>query len=417
MDEDRPPPERTKDIVIAGGGVAGLAFALAVKRAAPGATVMICDPSLALPASDRTPRSLRAVAVAAGSRRFLEGLGVWAAVADATQPISEMVITDSRPDDAPRPVYLDFAGEAGPGESFAHMVFQDDLRGALLDACTARGIRLAAVRVTGFHAGGGALAIETTGETVRTRLIVAADGGRSRLRDAAGIGTVSWDYRQAGIVATVSHELSHDGRATQHFLPAGPLAILPLRAADGTPRRFSLVWTESLDEAKRLVALPGPAFLEALERRVGYEYGALRLDDVPSAHALRLVLPRRLVADRFALMGDAARTIHPLAGQGLNLGLRDAAVLAELAADRLALGLDPGDADLLDAYQRARRFDSVLMAGATDGLNRLFSNDSLPVRLIRDLGLGLVDRMPGLKRYFIRDAAGLSGAPPKVFRG
>ena len=416
MDEDRPPPERTKDIVIAGGGVAGLAFALAVKRAAPGAAVMICDPSLASSASGRGARSLRAVAVAAGSRRFLEGLGIWATVADATQPISEMVITDSRPDDAPRPVYLDFAGEAGPGEPFAHMILQDDLRGALLEACAARGIRLAAVRVTGFHAGGGVLAIETTDGTLRTRLIVAADGGRSRLRDAARIGTVSWDYRQAGIVATVSHELPHDGRATQHFLPAGPIAILPLRAADGTPRRFSLVWTESLEEAKRLVGLPAPAFLEALESRLGHEYGALRLDDVPSAHALRLMLPRRLVAERFALMGDAARTIHPLAGQGLNLGLRDAAVLAELAADRLSLGLDPGDADLLDEYQRARRFDGVVMAGATDGLNRLFSNDSLPARLVRNLGLGLVDRMPGLKRFFIRDAAGLAGAPPKVFR-
>ena len=415
MVEDGRPAARTNDIVIAGGGIAGLALAMSVRRAWAGAAVAVCDPLIG-PDHAGGRRNLRAVAVATGSRRFLEKLGVWGAVAVSAQPMTEMVITDSRKDDAPRPVYLDFAGEAEAGEPFAHMVFSDDLRRALLAACEAAGVRAIAARVDRFRPETGVLAVETTGEALRARLLVAADGGRSRLRELAGIRSVGWDYSQAGIVATVSHAIPHGGRATQHFLPPGPLAILPLRAEDGTERRFSLVWTEEAAEAARLAALPGPLFLEALENRIGYEFGALTLEDVPTAHPLRLVLPRGLVKHRFALLGDAARTIHPLAGQGLNLGLRDAAVLTELMTDRLSLGLDPGDPDVLDAYERARRFDSLIMAGATDGLNRLFSNDNLPARLMRDLGLGLVDRMPGLKRTFMRDAAGLSGTVPEWFR-
>ena len=416
MIESKHPAARIDDIVVAGGGIAGLALALAVRRAWAGAEIAICDPLLGREPAPRR-RSLRAVAVAAGSRRFLEGLGVWGAVADRAQPMTGMAITDSRPDDAPRPVYLDFGGEAEPGEPFAHMVFADDLRRELLLACRFAGIRMLGAKIGGFRPSTGTLAVATAGEALRARLLVAADGGRSRLRELAGIRSVGWDYRQSGIVATIAHEIPHRGRATQHFLPAGPLAILPLRAEDGTERRFSLVWTEETTEAARLVALPGPSFLAALEDRIGYEFGALSLEDTPSAHPLRLMLPRGLVEGRFALLGDAARTIHPLAGQGLNLGLRDAAVMAEKVVDRLSLGLDPGDPGMLAAYERARRFDGAAMAGATDGLNRLFSNDSLPVRLIRDLGLGLVDRLPGLKRALIRDAAGLSGAVPKAFEG
>jgi len=403
------------DVLVAGGGIAGLAFAVALRRAAPGAHVAVADPAFGAAPSDGR-RSFRAVAVAAGSRRFLDALGAWDAVAASAQPIVEMVITDSRDHDAPRPVFLDFDGEAAPGESFAHMVFQEDLRGALLIAARTVGVDLLPTRISGFRPAGSGLAVEAEGRASRTRLLVAADGGRSRLREAAGIATVAWDYDQAGIVATVSHEIPHDGRATQHFLPGGPLAVLPMRAEDGSERRFSLVWTALPAEAARLVALPSADFLAVLESRIGFGYGALRLEDRPSAHPLRLVLPRRLVAPRFALLGDAARTIHPLAGQGLNLGLRDAATLAEGVAEPLNLGLDPASPDVLAAYERARRFDSVLMAGATDGLNRLFSNDSLPARLLRDLGLGLVDRAPALKHLFIRDASGLSGAVPSRFK-
>ncbi|RYB07828.1 FAD-dependent monooxygenase [Lichenibacterium ramalinae] len=417
----------TRDVLVAGGGIAGLAVALAVRRAAPMARVAVADPAFADPAfadpalasagPTQGRRTLRAVAVAAGSRRFLDALGAWEPVAAAAQPMVEMVITDSREADAPRPVFLDFDGEAEPGEPFAHMVFQDDLRAAVLRAATENGVELVPDRVSGFRReGGAALAIEAGGTASRARLLVAADGGRSRLREAAGIATVGWDYPQSGIVATLSHEIPHDGRATQHFLPGGPLAILPMRAADGSERRFSLVWSVPHVEAARLLALAPADFIAALEARIGFAYGALTLEDRPAAYPLRLVLPRALVAERFALLGDAARTIHPLAGQGLNLGLRDAAALAEAVAEPLGLGLDPADPSVLDAYARARRFDAVLMAGATDGLNRLFSNDSLPARVLRDVGLGLVDRVPALKRLFIRDASGLSGAVPDRFR-
>lgn len=406
----------TMDVVVAGGGIAGLALALALRRAAPFARAAVVDPAFAR-TDDGGRKNLRAVAVAAGSRQFLESLGVWDAVAADAQPIREMVITDSRAEDAPRPAFLGFAEPVGgDGEPFAHMVFQDDLRRALVSRCRDAGLALLPARVTGFRREGACLALDAGAEPLRGRLLVAADGGRSRLREAARIGVVAWDYDQAAVVATIAHERSHEGRATQHFLPAGPLAILPLRAVDGTPRRFSIVWTERRAEAERLAALAPPAFLAALERAIGFEFGALALEDVPSAHRLRLVLPRRLVGERFALLGDAARTIHPLAGQGLNLGLRDASVLADTLAGQVRLGLDPGDAALLQGYERARRFDAAVMAAVTDALNRLFSNDTLPLRLLRDLGLGMVDRMPALKRALIRDAAGLAGAPPRGFR-
>ena len=404
----------TKDVLVAGGGIAGLAFALSLRRAASGARIAVADPNFAEPGM--TPRTFRAVAVAAGSRRFLESLGVWEAVASDAQPMIDMVITDSREGDAPRPVFLEFDGEAEPDEPFAHMVFQDRLRGALLVAARAAGVEILAAKMDGFRRTGPTLTVSSGNVSFAARLLVAADGGRSRLREAAGIGTVGWDYDQSGIVATVSHTLPHDGRATQHFLPGGPLAVLPLKAEDGSERRFSLVWTLQPAEARRLVALPPPEFLAALESRIGHGYGTLTLDDEPRAYPLRLVLPRRLVAHRFALLGDAARTIHPLAGQGLNLGLRDAAALAEGSAEALNLGLDLATSDILLAYERARRFDAVLMAGATDGLNRLFSNDSLTARLLRDLGLGLVDRLPPLKHLFVRDAAGLAGDLPLRFR-
>ena len=405
----------TKDVLVAGGGIAGLAFALAVRRAAPSARVTVADPSLAT--SGKTPRTLRSVAVAAGSRRFLDGLGAWEPVAASAQPMVEMVITDSRESDAPRPVFLDFDGEVAPDEPFAHMVFQHDLHDAVLTAARAAGVELLAERITGFRQDGHGLpAVEAGGLTLRARLLVAADGGRSRLREAAGIATVGWDYDQSGIVATLSHEIPHDGRATQHFLPGGPLAVLPLRAGDGSERRFSLVWSVPHAEAARLVALSPDDFTAALEERIGFGYGALTLEDRPAAYPLRLVLPRRLVGPRFALLGDAARTIHPLAGQGLNLGLRDAAALADVVVEPLSLGLDPADPRALSAYERARRFDAVLMAGATDALNRLFSNDSLPARVLRDVGMGLVDRVPALKQFFVRDASGLSGAVPDRFK-
>lgn len=390
------------DVAVAGAGVTGLASALAMATSrGPRPLVLVCDPGLA----EEAPRTLRAVAIAPGSRRFLDRLGVWTALAPAAQPIWRMVLGDTRPGAVPAPEYLRFEADGGGGEPLAHMVLQDDLRAALRGACRDAGVLLRAERITGFTGVAGGLRLQ--GCAGETRLLVAADGSQSRLRDIAGIRTVGRNYGQAGIVATLAHSIDHGGEALQHFLPRGPLAILPLLAPDGSGRRSSIVWTEDLAEAGRLTGLPPPAFCAELAARGGQARGELALEDTPRAHPLAVRLARGLVAPRLALVGDAARTIHPLAGQGLNLGLQDAGALGRHVAEALGLGLDPGSTRVLDAYQRERRIGQVAMAAATDGLNRLFSNDSAPLRLLRDVGLGLVDRAPGLKAALIRRASGL----------
>jgi len=262
----------------------------------------------------------------------------------------------------------------------------------------------------------------TGGEVMPAALLVAADGARSRLREQAGIGWISWPYRQSGIVATIVHERDHEGRAVEHFLPSGPFAILPLKSeaqSDGSVKhRSSIVWTERSENVPALLESGADDLLAELERRFGLGLGRIAFETRPQAHPLAFGVARSFVAERLALLGDAAHLIHPIAGQGLNLGLHDAAALAEIVADAMRLGMDPGGPDVLAQYERARRADITAMGAMTDGLNRLFSNDFLPLRLIRDLGLGLVDRMPGLKRFFIREAAGLrDGSAPRLLRG
>ncbi|MGB3272146.1 MAG: FAD-dependent monooxygenase, partial [Xanthobacteraceae bacterium] len=234
----------------------------------------------------------------------------------------------------------------------------------------------------------------------------------SRLRRQAGIATHGWDYDQSGIVFNVAHERDHEGRAVEHFFPAGPFAILPL-----TGRRSSLVWTERRSEAARLIALPEDEFQRELESRFGLELGAVRPLDKPRAFPLGYFVARSFIAERLALVGDAAHVIHPIAGQGLNLGLKDVAALAEVVVDAARLGLDIGQADVLERYQRWRRFDTMAMGVATNSLNLLFSNRSDLLRGLRDIGLGLVDRLPPLKSAFIRQAAGLTGEVPRLLRG
>jgi 2-octaprenyl-6-methoxyphenol hydroxylase len=250
------------------------------------------------------------------------------------------------------------------------------------------------------------------GEAHATRLLVAADGAHSRVRACAGIASTHWAYRQSAIVTTVAHERPHHGRAEEHFLPAGPFAILPLKGL-----RSSIVWTEEAGEAQRIVALPDDAFHAELEARFGLHLGEIEAVGPRRAFPISLAIARAFVADRVALIGDAAHVIHPIAGQGLNLGLRDAAALAECITDAARLGLDPGGPDVLSRYQRWRRFDTVAMGITTDGLNRLFSNHSDVLRLVRDIGLGIVDRLPWLKDVFIRQAAGLAGDVPKLLKG
>lgn len=407
-------PAGANHVVVAGAGVAGLALGLALKQGlGPAIDVTVCDPGLKRdPSGDP-----RASAVAAGARRMLEVLGVWDAVALAAEPMRDMVITDSRLADPVRPTFLTFDGEVEPGETFAHMVENGVLLAALRQACEQASVGLSAQAVAAFAAEAGGVAVSLAdGTSLPTSLLVAADGARSRLRTAAGIPWVGTRYGQSGIVATLRHERPHEGRAVEHFLPAGPFAMLPLVDKDGA-HRSSIVWTERESDVPALLALDDEDLVAEIERRFGLTLGDLALETRPQAFPLAIGIARRFVGTRLALVGDAAHVIHPIAGQGLNIGLRDVAALAEAVTDAVRLGLEPGDADVLARYERARRFDTVTMGVTTDALNRLFSNDILPVRLARDLGLGLVDRMPGVKRFFIKEAAGLVGAVPRLMRG
>jgi 2-octaprenyl-6-methoxyphenol hydroxylase len=324
-----------------------------------------------------------------------------------------MIITDSRVEDAVRPVFLSFEGDIAPGEPFAHMIENAALVSELAAKAAAEGVAIVAQPVTDFAVEGKGVSVTLGDGLVRTvKLLVAADGARSRLRERAGIALRGWSYGQSAIVTTVAHERDHNGRAEEHFLPGGPFAILPL-----CNRRSSIVWTEHTADATRIVALPDGAFHDELETRFGLHLGELTLAGPRRAYPLGLWVARDFVAERLALIGDAAHVIHPIAGQGLNMGLRDVAALAEAVVDAARLGLDPGDATVLERYQRWRRFDTLAMGVSTDGLNRLFSNRSDALRLVRDVGLGIVDRLPALKRMFIREAAGLTGEVPKLLRG
>jgi 2-octaprenyl-6-methoxyphenol hydroxylase len=397
------------DVVIAGAGFAGLALAIALRQGL-GAdfNVVVTDPALGRPASG----DARSSAIAAGARRLLETIDAWRAVAAGAQPILDMVVTDSRLGDAVKPVFLTFAGEVEPGEPFAHMVENGPLIAALADKAREVGVTLRASAIETFAVAGERVAVRCGDGALTAGLLIAADGARSRLRELAGIPTFGWSYDQSAIVCTVAHERDHGGRAEEHFLPAGPFAILPLSG-----RRSSIVWTEAAREAARIVALPDDLFHEELEQRFGLHLGDIAVEGPRRVHPLGLTVARAFVAERLALVGDAAHVIHPIAGQGLNLGLRDVAALAETIVDAARLGLDVGAAHVLERYQRWRRFDTMAMGIATDGLNRLFSNRSDALRLVRDVGLGLVDRLPGLKRLFIREAAGLVGDVPKLLRG
>ena len=406
-------PEPASDVLIAGGGFAGLALACALRQSLGSSfRVAVADPAFARP-----PADARASAIAAGARRLFETIGVWTAIADDTQPILDMVITDSKLDDAVRPTFLTFEGVIAPGEPFAHMVENAPLLAALVERATRDGVVLLPTSVREFSSRSPLahrrVAAELgNGQAHATTLLVAADGARSRVRACAGITCTSWAYPQSAIVTTVAHERPHHGRAEEHFLPAGPFAILPLKGL-----RSSIVWTEQAGEAQRIVALPDDAFHTELEARFGLHLGEIAAVGPRRAFPISLAIARAFVAERVALIGDAAHVIHPIAGQGLNLGLRDAAALAECITDAARLGLDPGGPDVLSRYQRWRRFDTVAMGITTDGLNRLFSNRSDVLRLIRDIGLGMVDRLPRLKDVFIHQAAGLAGDVPKLLRG
>jgi 2-octaprenyl-6-methoxyphenol hydroxylase len=400
------------DVLIAGGGYVGLSIAVALKSAAADLSIIVVD---AAP-QEAVENDNRASAIAFAAKRMLEQLEIWPKIRDDAQPINEMIVTDSRLGDVVRPVFLTFGRESTneQEEPFAYMVPNRSLVKALRAKALETGVTLLHDEsVQGFTRQPGHIEITLAGGTSRhAALLVAADGVRSRLRELAGIRTLHWPYDQMGIVATVKHERDHEGRAEEHFLPAGPFAILPLKG-----RRSSLVWTERTADAKRLLAADAFSFEIELERRFGHKLGEISVEGSPSAFPLGLTLARDYVAERFVLAGDAAHGIHPIAGQGLNLGFKDAAALAETIIEARRLGLDIGQLDVLERYQQWRRFDTVQMGIMTDVLNRLFSNDNAILRTLRDTGLGMVDRMAGLKNFFINSAAGRSSHAPRLLRG
>jgi len=395
------------DVAIAGAGIAGLALAAAVKQTlGSGFSVGVFDPALGRdPAKDD-----RVVAVAEGARHLFETLNVWEQLSDV-QPIRAMEITDSKLYDAVRQTFLEFA-EGDAGEPLAHMVENRALASTLRKVAEELDVGLISTSIETYAPDESLVRFDSAGYEYQARLLAAADGAQSKLRALARIQTITHSYDQSGIVATIGHARPHDGKAVQHFLPSGSFAFLPLSG-----NRSSIVWTESTSDAQRIVALPAAEFLGELELRFGLRLGELELVSAARAYPLRLSIARTFIAERLALVGDAAHVIHPLAGQGLNMGLRDVAALTECIADHVRLGLDPGAPEVLSRYQRWRRADTLTMGIATDGINRLFSNNSTALKYLRDFGLGLVDRAPALKRFFAREAAGISGEVPKLMRG
>jgi 2-octaprenyl-6-methoxyphenol hydroxylase len=397
------------DVVIAGGGASGLALAAAVKQAmGQGAAVAVIDPGA--PAATSASR-LRTVAIADGPRRLLDQIGAWAAIERHAQPILSMAIMDGDVRDAVRLPHLNF--NAKDRSPLAHMAFNDDVVGALSALCERLGVQSVTGSVAHWVPGKrvGELGL-SDGRVLRARLAVAADGARSKLSRLADIAIIGWDYDQAGIVATVAHERDHEGQAEQHFLPAGPFATLPL-----PDRQSSIVWNENRADARALLALDPEDLTRELEYRFTPKLGAISVASRVEAFPFRFQIARRFVAGRLALVGDAAHVVHPVAGQGLNLGLRDVAALAETIVGEMRLGLDPGAPGPLAAYQRQRRFDVAASGLGLDALNRLFSNDLVPLRIVRDLGLRIVDRAPALKDMLIKEAGGAGSAAPKLLRG
>ena len=400
------------DAIVAGGGFVGKTLALGLARFAPeGFRIALVDAEL--PVAGRA--DARASALSAASKGLLSVLGVWPALQANAQAISSIEITDSPLDAERRLESLGFDNELKPGEAQAYMVENEDLAGALAVAVESEPAieTFAADSVEDFASGPFRVEARLASrKTIGAPLLVAADGKRSRLRERAGIKCVTWSYPQVGIVTTVAHSKPHAGRAVQHFLPAGPFAILPLKG-----NRSSIVWTEEAEAGRAIMALDEAGFTAELARRFGDRLGEIVLGGPRQSFPLDFQIARSFVGERLALCGDAAHAVHPLAGQGLNIGFRDVAALTEIVVDGARLGLDIGSAALLERYERWRRFDSALSATAMDGLNRLFSNDNLPLRALRDFGLGVVDRAPWLKRALVREAAGLGGTVPRLLKG
>ena len=394
----------TTEILVAGGGMAGLTAAVAFAGA--GVPVLVVDTA---PAAKTAPGyDGRTSAIAYGSMRVLDGIGLWADLAKAAEPI-----TDIRVSDGPSRLFVHYDHRDIGDAPLGYILENATIHAALakrLDALNVRRIagRVAAIDTQGVRA----TATLETGETIRAALIVGADGRRSAVRKLAHINVTDWRYRQTSIVCAVDHEKPHRGVAHERFLPGGVLALLPMHG-----NRSSVVWSEASDLVPAMMALSAEDFAAEIERRFGPHLGRMTLASPRWAYPLGLTHAECYVADRLALVGDAAHAIHPIAGQGFNLGLRDVAALAEVVIDARRLGLDAGDAEALARYERWRRFDSTLLVAVTDALTRLFATTFPPAALARRLGLGAVEEIPAAKRFFMRHAMGMVGDLPRLVRG
>ena len=393
------------DVCVVGAGPVG--GALACRLASAGVATAIVDRA-ALPPMEHPDFDGRAYAIAAGSRRLLEAAGLWDKLPFEPCPILDIRVSDGRVGRRASPLFLHFDhadADAGP---FGWMVEARSLRMALnahmreLPNLTV----LAPAEATVTRTVDGARVAVAGGPDISCRLVIAADGKASALREQAGIAVTRLAYRQSGIVAAIAHARPHHGAALEHFLPSGPFAQLPMTGVAGSPHVSAVVWTEHSDIAPRIMALTDAAFEREVARRLGDHLGEIHVIGRRWLYNLAAMHAHRYSATRLALVGDAAHGIHPIAGQGLNLGLRDAIVLSELVEDACRNGRDPGSPAMLRDYQARRRPANLAMLAATHALDRLFSTDSRIIRSARDLGIAAVDRLPGLKRVFMRQAMG-----------
>ena len=397
------------DILIAGGGLNGVTMALALASA--GFAVTLVEPKTAK--TRKTPDfDGRSYALSISSMRVLKTLDVWDQL-PATQPILNIKVTDGRAGEGPSPLMLaiDHAEiEEGP---MGHMVEDRHLRPALLTAADKATLTQLEDSVSHHEADNSGVTITfASGKTRRARLLIACDGHDSAIATRAGIKRSGWSYNQTALVSAVAHEKPHKDTAHQFFMPEGPLAILPL-----TDNRASIVWTESTPRAAAIQSMDDAEYLSELRPRFGSFLGEISLAGARFTYPLRLSIADSFVAARTALVGDAAHVVHPIAGQGLNAGLKDIAALAQVLTDARRRGEDIGQSDVLTRYEHWRRFDTTTLAIATDAFNKLFSNDNPLLRGIRDIGLGLTNALPGLRRNLIREAAGLTGDLPRLAQG
>ncbi|MFW8635910.1 FAD-dependent monooxygenase [Cribrihabitans pelagius] len=404
--------KNSSDILIVGGGLNGPALALALAQT--GHSVTVID-ALSPPQLEDETFDGRGYALALASQKLLAQIGVWPAVADHAQPMLEIKVTDGHAGLGPSPFFLHFGGDELDEGPMGYMVEDRYLRRAFLRAMEAApGITLVhgqRVVAQAVEPGGVSVTLED-GSVLHGQLLVGSDGRRSGTAARAGIKRSGWDYGQTALVCAIAHERPHNGVAHQFFMPPGPLAILPLPG-----NRSSIVWSERRETAEAIHAMDDVGYLAALRPRFGDFLGEISLAGKRFTYPLNLTIANSFTAARLALVGDAAHGVHPIAGQGLNAGLRDVAALAEVVTEAARRGEDIGSELVLARYQQWRRFDTATLAAATDMFNRLFSNDNPLLRLGRDIGMGLAQAVPGLRRGFVREAAGLTGDLPRLLKG